>query len=135
MVTVTVLWTYCVAGLEETLGVRLLTRTTRSITLTDVGARYLHDIRPAVAALRAAESSVMASHTTPKGTLRLTAAFEFGQSFLGGALAECERRYPDVIVDVDLTDRHVNLVEEGFDIAIRIGALEDSSLVVGPLER
>ena len=118
-----------VAALEETLGARLLTRTTRSVALTDVGARYLHEVRPAISALRAAESVVTASRREPHGTLRLTAAIEFGQRFLKDVLIEYGRRYPSVVVDVDLTDRHVNLVEEGFDIAVRIGSLEDSGLI------
>src|SRR5690606_32802637 len=113
---------------------RLLTRTTRSIALTDVGARYLHEVRPAIAALRAAESVVTSSQRAPQGTIRLTAAFELGQRFLKDVLLEYGRRYPAVVVDVDLTDRRVNLVEEGFDIAIRIGQLEDSGLVVRRLK-
>lgn len=123
-----------VAALEEILGARLLTRTTRSVTLTDVGARYLQEVQPAIAALRAADAVVTSTQREPQGTIRLTAAVELGQRFLKEVLLEYGRRYPAVVVDVDLTDRRVNLVEEAFDIAIRFGPLEDSGLVARRLK-
>ena len=115
--------------LEQQLGLRLFTRTTRSLVLTPEG-RELHD--RALHLLRAAEDvvqSAAAVRSEPAGTLKVAAPLPIGTRLLAPALPEFRRRYPKVNIDLRLSDRFVNLVEEGIDVAIRIGDLPDSNLI------
>lgn len=124
-----------VAALEATLGARLLQRTTRTVSLTDAGAAYLLTCRPALATLESASRGVTNDPASPRGTLRLTTAVTFGERFLAPLLAEYLRACPQVAVEVLLADRYVDLVQEGFDVAIRAGTLADSSLVAREVAR
>jgi DNA-binding transcriptional LysR family regulator len=115
--------------LEQQLGLRLFTRTTRSLVLTPEG-RELHE--RAVVLLRAAEEvvqSAAAVRAEPSGTLKIAAPLPIGTRLLAPALPEFRRRYPKLHIDLRLNDRFVNLVEEGIDVAIRVGQLADSTLI------
>jgi DNA-binding transcriptional LysR family regulator len=118
-----------VAQLERRLGVRLLHRTTRRIELTEVGAAFFERASRSLAAIDEAEQMVLAAQATPRGRLRVTAPVDIGVSYLAPLMIAFLARYPEVRVDVDLTQRVVDLVGEGFDAALRAGALPDSSLV------
>ena len=130
--------TRAVAALEAALGTRLFTRTTRRVRLTDVGRAYLHDVREALAQLQAADEAASGAALTPVGQLRITCPQEFGRIYVAPLLAEFLDRYPGVSADVLMVDRIVNIVEEGIDIALRIGPLPSSGLVavrVGQVRR
>jgi DNA-binding transcriptional LysR family regulator len=117
------------ARLENELGVRLFERTTRVVRLTDAGRRYQELATPPVEALMEAKRALSDLRAAPSGLLRVTAPMELGQFILGPVLTSYLKQYPDVRVHVDLTSRRVNLIEEGFDVALRAGELRDSSLV------
>ena len=126
------------AALEEELGARLFNRTTRRISLTDPGRRYLERCREVQAAVDDAEAEVVAQQTEPRGKLTVTAPVLFGERHVAAGITAFVRSYPQVSVEVQLLDRVVNLVEEGIDVGVRIGKLEDSSLVarhVGTMRR
>ncbi|MFL0805886.1 MAG: LysR family transcriptional regulator [Oceanobacter sp.] len=125
--------TRAIAALEQSLGVKLLQRTTRYVRMTDVGQRYLDDARRVLAALEAADESAMGNNTTPRGTLTVTAPVLFGRMHVMPVIAEYLSRYPDVTVNALFLDRVVGLVEEGIDVAVRIGHLPDSSLRALPV--
>lgn len=122
-----------VAALEEHLGLRLLQRTTRSVTLTDAGARYLDRARRILAEMQEAEDFAQSDRLSPAGRLTVTAPATFGHLHVAPLMAEYLRRYPEVQGHLLLSDRWINLVEEGVDLAVRIGRLPDSALVVRPL--
>lgn len=122
-----------IRALEARLGSRLLNRNTRRQSLTEVGKLYYDRCKLLLAEIDAVESSVSALHSAPRGTLRVTAPVSFGTRRLAPALAEFVRLYPDVNIDLALSDRVIDLVDEGFEAAIRIGRLADSQLVARPL--
>ncbi|MEM7721649.1 MAG: LysR family transcriptional regulator [Pseudomonadota bacterium] len=117
-----------VNALEERLGARLFTRTTRRVRLTDVGRAYLDDARNVLAQLQAADEAAGGAATNPVGRLRITCSTEFGRIYVSPILTEFLDTYPDVTADVLMVDRIVNMVEEGFDVAVRIGPLPSSGL-------
>lgn len=119
--------------LEERLGARLLARTTRRQSLTEIGRQYAERCRQILADIKTAESGAEAMRSTPRGTLRISAPVSFGNQRLAPAMTDYLAAYPDVSLDLDLNDRMVDLVEEGYDAAIRIGDLQDSTLVARPL--
>jgi len=130
--------TRLVAALEEQLSIRLLQRTTRSVTLTDAGTRYLERARRILADVADAERSARAEHNDPTGRMVVTAPAVFGRCEVAPLVCDFLTRHPAVTCELTLADRMVNLVEEGIDIAVRIGVLEDSSLlarVVGATRR
>jgi DNA-binding transcriptional LysR family regulator len=122
-----------VSRLEERLGARLLHRTTRRLSLTEAGAALFEASRGALERIEEAEATIARFQSEPRGRLRVSAPMSFGILHLGPALAEFSRRHPLVTLDLAFDDRFVNLVEEGFDVAIRIGKLADSSLVARKL--
>jgi DNA-binding transcriptional LysR family regulator len=130
--------TRLIAALEDRLGARLLQRTTRSVTLTDAGARYLERARRVLADVEEAEASVEGERTRPTGRLTVSAPVGFGRLHVSPLMSDYLMRYPEVSGELRLSDRIINLVEDGVDLAIRIGYLGDSSLVarqVGEMRR
>jgi DNA-binding transcriptional LysR family regulator len=121
--------TRLIAGLEDHVGARLLQRTTRSVTLTDIGARYLERARRILADVEEAEASASAERSRPSGRLVVSAPVGFGRLHVTPLLSSYLKRYPEVDGELRLSDQIVNLVEDGIDCAIRIGHLADSSLV------
>ena len=121
--------TRLVAALEEHLGTRLLQRTTRSVALTDAGARYLERARAILAEVAEADAAAQAERTVPSGRFVLAAPNMFGRLHVAPLMCEYLRQHPAVVGELTLADRLVNLVEEGIDAAVRIGVLEDSTLV------
>ena len=115
-------------ALEARLGARLFTRTTRRVRLTEVGERYLEDARRILAELQAAEDGVSGAATRPTGVLRITCPTEFGRIHVMPLLMEYLEHYPEMRAEVVMVDRVVNMIEEGFDIAVRIGSLPSSGL-------
>ncbi len=120
-------------ALEARLGAALLTRTTRRQSLTELGQRYHEHCKLILEEVRLAESSAEALRQAPRGRLRISAPVSFGTTCLAPALADYLAAYPEMSVELILSDHVVDLVEEGFDVAVRIGALPDSSLVARPL--
>ncbi len=130
--------TRLVAALEEHLGARLLQRTTRQVALTDVGARYLERARRILADVEEAEGSAQQERTRPSGRLVVSAPFGFGRLHVSPVMSAYLKRYGEVTGELRLSDRVVNLIEDGVDLAVRIGHLADSSLVarqVGEMRR
>jgi DNA-binding transcriptional LysR family regulator len=130
--------TRLVAALEERLGARLLQRTTRSVTLTDVGSRYLERARRILADVEEAETAAEGERTRPSGRLVVSAPIGFGRIHVSPVMSAYLKRFPEISGDLRLSDRMINLVEDGVDLAVRIGHLADSTLVarhVGEMRR
>ena len=121
------------AALEATLDVRLLNRTTRRMALTDEGREYYARCQRVLADVDDAEAALSARRAAPKGRLRVTAPVMFGRMHVAPVITEFVGKYPAVRVELILLDRVVDLVEEGLDVAVRIGHLPDSSLVALPI--
>ena len=120
--------TRAVAALEAAIGTRLLTRTTRTVRLTEAGARYLEDCRRILAEIEEAEAAAAGAAATPSGTLTVTAPVQFGRLYVLPLIADYLDRYPATAARALFLDRVVNLVEDGAEVALRIGDLPDSGL-------
>lgn len=120
--------TRAVSALEAQLGVRLLLRTTRHVRLTDAGSRYLEDTRHILARIHEANEAAAGINATLKGELAVTAPILFGRKFVMPCMVRYLKQYPEVDVSAYFLDRVVNMVEEGMDVAVRIGPLPDSGL-------
>lgn len=122
-----------VSALEKELGVRLLARTTRAVSPTEAGQAYYDRLRPLLEEYDSLDTSVRDTSGTPRGRLRLTAPLTFGSLEIAPALNDFAATYPEIELDVSFSDRVVNIVDEGFDLAIRVGHVEDSSMIARKL--
>ena len=118
-----------IAALEERLGTKLLNRSTRQLNLTESGTEYYHYCVRILNEFAEAEASVGKGKITPTGTLRLASPVPFGKAVLLPLLNDFLQQYPDIDIDYRMEDRNIDLVKEGIDLAIRVGPLEDSSLI------
>lgn len=118
-----------VGQLENRLGTPLLYRTTRRLSLTDAGALYYEHCRHLLDGFREAETALNDFQVRPKGTLRLTCATTFGERYIAPLVNDFQCRHPQLAVHMHFTNRQVDLIDEGFDLAIRMGVLKDSSLI------
>jgi DNA-binding transcriptional LysR family regulator len=121
------------AALESRLGARLINRTTRSLHLTDDGATYYEACARVLADIEEADATVSAGRVEPRGTLRVALPASFGHQHIAPLIPRFAERYPQIQLALSLSDRTVNLIEEGFDLAVRIAHLEDSSLTARKL--
>ena len=119
--------TRAVAALEKRIGTPLLTRTTRRVYLSEAGQRYLEDCRRILSEVQEAEDSAAGSHAQPRGQLTITAPVLFGELFVTPLMVNFLTQFPDVSINALLVDRVVSVVEEGIDVAVRIGELPDSN--------
>ncbi len=122
-----------VAALEHRLGARLLNRTTRRQSLTELGSAYYERCKHIVSEAQAADSLAQIMNDTPRGKLKISAPVTFGSYSLMPFMTDFLRQHPEVEIDLHLTDRFVDLVEEGYEVAFRIGPLANSSLTARPL--
>ncbi len=117
------------AQLEERLGVRLVQRTTRKLALTDIGEAYYERCKGIVLDVLAAEQLVTDMQATPRGRLRVTSSVDFSTLYLGAIVAEFLALHPEINVEIEATERVVDLIEEGFDVAVRFGPMPESTLI------
>ncbi|MGY8665675.1 LysR family transcriptional regulator [Bradyrhizobium sp. UFLA05-109] len=122
-----------VMQLEKRLGTRLLNRTSRRVSLSESGTLYFEQARQMLDSLDEVEAAVSKATVVPRGVLRLTAPVWMANAMFAGVLAEYQARYPEVRLDVDLSGRLVNLVEEGFDLALRATGAPDEALIARPI--
>lgn len=120
--------TRAINELETHLGVRLLSRTTRTVRVTEAGERYALDCKRILAEVLEADESVSGMHSSPKGRLTVTAPVLFGGMYITPVVTEYLSRYPEVSASCMFLDRVVNLLEEGVDVAVRVGELPDSTM-------
>lgn len=120
--------TRAIAALEDRLGIKLLTRTTRYVRVTDAGQRYLEDARRIINEVDEADEAAAGINAEPRGHLAITAPVLFGKLYVIPGIVDYLQRYPDMEISAVFLDRIVNLLEEGFDVGIRIGELPDSSM-------
>lgn len=120
--------TRAVAVLEDQVGVKLLNRTTRFVRVSEAGQRYLEDARHILAMIEEADENAAGIHATPRGQLLVTAPSLFGRMFVAPGVVQYLQNYPQMEISFILLDRVVNLLEEGIDVAVRIGELPDSSM-------
>lgn len=118
-----------ITELEQSLGVRLLERNTRAVRLTDMGQALFLRAKKVVSEAELAKESVLSLKDEPEGVLRITTSLSLGQYLLSPLIAEFSLLYPKITVDVDLSNRRVDMIKEEFDCAIRVGKLDDSQLV------
>lgn len=118
-----------ITRLENRLGSRLLNRTTRKISLTDVGRIYFERSKQIILDAEDAERSIHSLSGTPRGHLKISAAVSFGHAYLTSVLPSFMSNFPDIQLEIELSDRFVDVVAEGFDVVIRVGDLADSSLI------
>ena len=122
-----------ISALEERLGVRLLNRTTRSVSPTEAGQMFYQHCQHILESISEAEKLVTDFDDTPRGRLRITAMSNFGRRELGRMLTDFSDQYPDISFDLHISDRPLDIVKEGYDFALRIGSLDDSRLVAKPI--
>lgn len=127
--------TKLVSSLEGRLGVRLMHRTTRRLSLTEAGETYLGQAGGLLAELDDLDARLSQGASSPVGRLRVSAPVSFGMRYLGRVVAGFHQQYPQIEVELNLNDRRVDLVEEGFDLGLRVSNLSDSSLVARRLAR
>ena len=122
-----------IVQLEQRLGIELVKRTTRSINLTEAGVQYYKKIKAIRQELIEATQQLQGVQETPQGLIRLTGAGGFVSKQVAPVVAEFLKLYPKVSIEMDFSNRNVNLIEEGYDLAIRFGRMQDSSLIARPL--
>ena len=118
-----------ISTLEARLGVKLFYRTTRKVTITETGQVYYHHCRQVLDGLAEAERAITDLHQTPKGRLNLTAPVTFGENKIAPLINDFVARYPELVVNLNLSNQLQDLVSEGYDLAIRLGQLEDSTMI------
>lgn len=117
------------ADLEARIGERLVQRTTRKLALTEIGEAYYERCSRIVSDIHAAEQVVTDMQATPRGRLRVTASVDFSTRYLGSIIADFLAHHPDINVELEATDRLVDLIDEGFDLAVRFGPMPESTLI------
>ena len=123
-----------VGRLEDRLGIKLFRRTTRSMSLTDDGRLYFEQCRAAIAQIDDAEKTITGEQSEPRGLLRISAPSSYAHYRLLPRLADFKSRYPLIELDINITSRNIDFVEEGYDVAIRLGMPPDSRLIARKLE-